>query len=204
MPRIIKSAKGTFTTADITIDSSGRVVTAATGTAGGGVDVVRMHSFNGGASGNYSAPNNANNASIFVKGGGGGGGGGGNINSPNQGGGAGGSGGFGFYFEPVSGGTTYAFSVGSGGSGGSSFSSGTSGGASSVTNLATANGGNGGGSNPGNPASNGSSPGAVTDLTGSEVLYSDKGTPGSGAPKNSGNGSSGTPGFILLYDNTGT
>ena len=42
MPRIIKSAKGTFSTADITIDSSGRVVTAATGSAGGAVDVVRL------------------------------------------------------------------------------------------------------------------------------------------------------------------
>ena len=66
MPRIIKSAKGTFTTADITVDSSGRVVTAATGSAGGGVDVVRATTTAGG-SGTYTAPNNANNASIFLK-----------------------------------------------------------------------------------------------------------------------------------------
>ena len=36
MPKIIKSAKGSFTTADITIDGSGRVVTASSGQAGGG------------------------------------------------------------------------------------------------------------------------------------------------------------------------
>ena len=204
MPRIIKPAVGSFTTADITIDSSGRVVTAATGTAGGGVDVVRLHAFNGGASGNYTAPNNANNASMFIKGAGGGGGGGGNVNSPNQGGGAGGDGGFGFFFAPVSGGTSYSYSVGSGGGGGGPFSSGTSGGASNVTNLGTANGGNGGGSNPASKASNGSAPGAATDLTGSFTVYDNKGTPGNGAPKNSGSGGGGQPGFILLYDNTGT
>ena len=36
MPKIIKPAKGTFTTADITIDGSGRVISAASGSAGGG------------------------------------------------------------------------------------------------------------------------------------------------------------------------
>ena len=35
MPKIIKSAKGEFTTANITVDSSGRVVTASSGSGGG-------------------------------------------------------------------------------------------------------------------------------------------------------------------------
>ena len=35
MPKIIKPAKGTFTTADITVDSSGRIIAASTGSAGG-------------------------------------------------------------------------------------------------------------------------------------------------------------------------
>jgi hypothetical protein len=35
MPRIIKSAKGTFTAATITVDGQGRVVAASSGSAGG-------------------------------------------------------------------------------------------------------------------------------------------------------------------------
>ena len=35
MPRIIKSAKGSFTAATITVDGSGRVIAAADGSAGG-------------------------------------------------------------------------------------------------------------------------------------------------------------------------
>jgi len=35
MPRIIKSAKGTFTSATITVDGQGRVVAASSGSAGG-------------------------------------------------------------------------------------------------------------------------------------------------------------------------
>ena len=34
MPRIIKPVKGSFTTADVTIDSSGRVIAATSGSAG--------------------------------------------------------------------------------------------------------------------------------------------------------------------------
>jgi len=36
MPKIIKPAKGSFTTADITIDSSGRVIAASSGAGGDG------------------------------------------------------------------------------------------------------------------------------------------------------------------------
>ena len=40
MPKIIKPAKGTFTTADITVDSSGRIIAASTGSAGGAGAVI--------------------------------------------------------------------------------------------------------------------------------------------------------------------
>ena len=73
MPKIIKPAKGTFTTADITVDSSGRIVAAATGSAGGGVNVAKNFFDTG--SGTWTANANATSASAFIKGGGGGGGG---------------------------------------------------------------------------------------------------------------------------------
>ena len=213
MPKIIKSAKGTFTTADITIDSSGRVVTAATGTAGGGVDVVRLFADQGGATGNYTANPGANNASAFVRGGGGGGGGyGGPHNRP---GAPGADGGFGFFFAPVSGGTDYAYAVGSGGTGGNNAQPGGTGTASTVANIGTANGGQRGtnstGQNPGQSGSRGTAPGAQFDISQNangpgRLLYGDdRGRGGNGAPQNSPNtAQSATPGFILLYDNSGT
>ena len=205
MPRIIKSAKGTFSTADITIDSSGRVVTAATGSAGGAVDVVRLMVDNAG-NGTYTANPGANNASMFVKGGGGGGGGynAGVPANPGRNGKSGGSGGFGFYFQPVSGGTGYDFTVGAQGNAGNNAQDGNAGGASNITNLATANGGNRGGSGGSNPGTTGSAPGAMTDLSGSNIIHENKGQGGAGAGASPATGQPGKSGFILVYDNSGT
>ena len=194
-----------YTTANITVDADGRITAASSGSAGA-QDVVRSHAFNGGATGTYTANPAANNASAFIKGAGGGGGGGGNPNSPNAGGGSGGAGGFGFYFAPVTGGTGYPYSVGSGGSqgGGDGFTPGSPGGATNVTSVGTANGGGGGGAAGGNPGNPGSAPGAATDLTTSETIYYGKGTGGAGAPKATNNQRPGTPGFFMVYDNSGT
>ena len=64
MPKIIKSAKGTFTTADITIDSSGRVVAASTGSAASTPIHPTDTAATGPASGNYTAANNVNVAHV--------------------------------------------------------------------------------------------------------------------------------------------
>ena len=58
MVKIIKPAKGTFTTANITIDSSGRVITASSGAGGDGSFFPRL-SKKGPASGNLATPANA-------------------------------------------------------------------------------------------------------------------------------------------------
>ena len=113
MPKIIKPvAKGTFTVASISVDSQGRIVTAASGSAGGALDVMSVAQ-NSPGNGNYVANPAANNATVYACGGGGGGGRGGD--SSDRRGGNGGVGGFGAFFVPVSGGTTYSFSVGGAG-----------------------------------------------------------------------------------------
>ena len=58
MPRIIKPAVGTFTTADITVDSSGRIIAASTGSAGGN-NMVRTF--------DSSSPNKISIATILSK-----------------------------------------------------------------------------------------------------------------------------------------
>jgi len=73
MPKIIKLAKGSYTTSDITIDSSGRVITASSGTAGGGA-MIMQYSFRGPATGTF-ATNNGNYAMVYAASGAGGGGG---------------------------------------------------------------------------------------------------------------------------------
>lgn len=108
MTKIIKSAKGTFTSADITVDSSGRVISAASGSGGGDTGALVLKDVIGGpASGTYTA--NANAKSVYVMAIGGGGGG--NQSS------FGGYGGFGTYFEDISGSPGYSapYSVGAGG-----------------------------------------------------------------------------------------
>ena len=191
MPKIIKPAKGTFTTADITIDSSGRVIAAADG-AGGGANMVTKVLVKGPASGTYTAHPTATKFQAFLSAGGGGGGQGNGQGGP---GGSGGQGGFGFYTGSVSGGTSYSWSVGGAGNGNNSNSvpsqGGNSGGGSNVTNLAVANAGSGGGggnpSNPGSAGSQGSSPGSDANVSANRsVLFGVEpgvGTGGNGSAK---------------------
>mgnify|MGYP003150861815 CR=1 FL=1 len=86
MVKIIKPAKGTFTTANITIDSSGRVITASSGAGGDGSFYPRV-SAKGPASGNVATPANATKYYAYAFSGGGGGGGRSATNQASGGGG---------------------------------------------------------------------------------------------------------------------
>ena len=155
MPRIIKPAKGTYTTADITVDSSGRIITASSGAGGANLLQPVFKATSG--SGTHTAAPGTTKLAIYMNGGGGGGGGG-DVNS--QTGGSGGGGAHGFYSTPISGGTGTPYAVGSGGSGGSAGHGG-GGGAGGAGNATTwgsvflANGGNGGNGGRYSPAANG-------------------------------------------------
>lgn len=157
MPKIIKPAKGTFTTADITIDGSGRVISAASGSAGGGGFVPQIIAL-GPASGTYAPPADVTKYYAYAASGGGGAG----LATGPQLAGNGGSGAYGFYKGDVTGGTPLAYAVGAGGGQASP------GGATNVTNLFTVNAGSGGNNATnnaqGNPGPSGSAPGATTTL----------------------------------------
>ena len=74
MPRIIKPAKGTFTAANITVDSSGRVVTAASGAAAANMILTGIHTApQSGAQSNHVTSANTNKMHVYLRGGGGGG-----------------------------------------------------------------------------------------------------------------------------------
>jgi len=221
MPRIIKSAKGTFTTSTVTIDSSGRVVAAATGSAGG-ANLVPKTLVLSQSPGSYTASNNANFGLAYIYGGGGGGGGGGNHPGTSGGeGGVGAEGGMGVFGFPISGGESHNYTIGGGGSAGNAAgpitngNAGQSGQASTLTNIGTANGGGGGNGgprqgSPGNPGSAGTAPGSSFADASSDAkkIYSGGvpyGAGGNGGPRMNpgGGGSTGDHGALMIYENTG-
>ena len=222
MPRIIKSAKGTFTTSTVTIDSSGRVISAATGSAGGANQVPALMVTDG-TNGAYTASNNANFGLAYVYGGGGGGGGGGNYPGNEGGdGGPGGEGALGVFGFPISGGESHNYTIGGGGSGGTSAgpitngNAGSAGQATTLTNIGTANGGGGGGGGPrqgGNvntPGNAGTAPGSlfVSAVIDAKKVHSG-GVPygggGAGGPQGNpgGTGQTGSGGALFIYENIG-
>ena len=145
MPRIIKPlSKGDFTSATISVDSQGRVISASSGSGASNFEYVLWT--NSGSS-NVSAPSNVTKVQAFLWGGGGGGGGG--DNNPPESGQSGGAGGFGYFTGSLSGPATVPYSVGGGGSGGGHPNgTGNSGNATNFHNF-TANGGGGGSRNSG-------------------------------------------------------
>lgn len=164
MPRIIKPAVGSFTAASITVDSSGRVVTASSGAGASNMLFVNdTASPPSGAQGNYATQSNTSKINVYLRGAGGGGGGG-------QGGGVGGYGGFGAFSIPVSSApATFPYSLGSGGGQQPDPNiPGTAGNGSTFDTNHVANAGGGGlrGPSPGNTGQPGSAgPNAVIDYT---------------------------------------
>lgn len=212
MVKIIKPAKGTFTTANITIDSSGRVITASSGAGGDGSFYPRV-SAKGPASGNVATPANATKYYAYAFSGGGGGGGRSATNQAS--GGGGGTGGFAIFSGDCGASTTYAYAVGGPGTAGAGGNpvagSGGAGGATSVTNLFTANGGNGGAGAPrsGNPLAGangnaGTTPGSSTAIANTNYLFGESMSAGGNrnspfpAPGNAGGG-----GGLTFYDDGG-
>ena len=72
MPRIIKPAVGSFTASNITVDSSGRVITASSGAGAANMEMVLFRQ--GPTSGTYTSGNNASKFQAYLAAGGGGGG----------------------------------------------------------------------------------------------------------------------------------
>ena len=216
MPKIIKPAKGSFTAASVTIDSSGRVVAASSGSAGVAGTLV-MTDFRSG-SGNVDTVSGATNMVGYLTGGGGGAGNDGNSAQ-------GGFGGRAVFEVPVSHPQSIAFATGSAGvaagnqngndgndstfgdpalvtceGGEKGFVSGIAGtnnpgsvsfANSGITEFARGDGAPG---SPGQGASEGNIGFGSTGLMG--------GSPGQG--KTSGPGSPGKPGFQVVFQNIGS
>jgi|TARA_R110002020_G_scaffold262606_2_gene477053 hypothetical protein len=162
MPKIIKSAKGTFTASNITVDSSGRVITASSGA--GAANMIMTESLsNNTTAGTFTANPAANKIHLYLRGGGAGGGGG--NPGPH---GDGGHGGFGVWSIPISQPYAVPYSMGAGNALQPDTNvPGAAGGASTFDTNQVANGGNGGGRgpSPGNPGSPGNAPGSLIDFS---------------------------------------
>jgi hypothetical protein len=190
-----------YTAASITVDADGRITAASSGSAGAGMGIP-VFSGGGPASGTYTASPTANRIGVYMWAGAGGGGTGRE----------GGSGGFGFFNKPITQPFSQPYSVGGGGNYGGNGPA-PSGGATTIANVGTVNAGNGApNSNPGNP---GTSPGISLQgnrqqQTGYGELFSFStmcGNTGYGFKQGYGAGvawSSGAPGYLLIYENTGT
>ena len=213
MPRIIKLAKGSFTVSSITVDSSGRVVTASSGTAGGGANELALAAI-GGQSGTYTANANANRIAAYMAAGGGGGGS--RDGTQNNVGGDGADGGYGLFSFSIPGHPfSQPYAAGSGGPGSinpnGTQGNGVSGGQTTIANVGTANGGGAGIANNDQNGTAGTAPGATLDLTPSpgparEIVIpgvSGKGGQGKqGFPQ--GGGQAGNTGGLLVFENKGT
>jgi hypothetical protein len=196
----------TYTTATITVDADGRITAASSGSAGAGGFQPTLYAA-GPSSGTYTASPTANRLGVYMWAGGGGGAGWDSTNGfP-----TGGNGGGGYYSKPITQPFSAPYSVGAGGP-----NSGQSGSPTSMTNVGTVNAGVGGPPG-GTPAASGNAPGASFSLTGRIIA--------SGSPVRTDNigfqcgsstvisygtwgqgsiVSSGLPGAIVIFENTGT
>jgi len=202
----------TYTAATITVDADGRITSASSGSAGAGGFIPTRFSV-GPTSGTHTAVPSANRMAVYMVAGGGGGGGT-SLFGP---GATGGQGGFGFYNKPITQPFAQPFAVGAGGNAGGPSGGGGGGGGvggnTVFTNVGTVNGGSGantipGGGNPGSPGNAGNAPGASLTYPNADfVIGGNRGAGGAGGVKpNEGGtpGSAGTPGVLVVFENTGT
>ena len=164
MPKIIKPvAKGDFTAATISVDSQGRVVTAASGSAGSeGFQPTLLAT--GPASGTFTADSNSNRIVIYTASGAGGAGG--NATQAQRAGGRAGCGAFAIYSHPISAPFSKAYEVGvqgNDGGGGTSGTPGNAGGTTSLTDVFNINGGARGNGATNNSPGNAGSAGSVSN-----------------------------------------
>ena len=193
-----------YTSASITVDADGRITAASSGSAGAGMGIPTLFAV-GPTTGTYTASPTANRLGVYIFGGGGGASSARPCMDGVAGGSSGGGGGFGFVNKPITQPFSQPYSVGAGGNGGpmANNQGGNAGSATNFTNVATANAGNA--ANSGNTAGNpGNQPGTTftypTSNRGFVVGMSFSG-PGAGT---SMTGSSGQPGAIIVFENTGT
>lgn len=215
MPRIIKPAKGTFTSSTVTIDSSGRVIAAASGAGAAVMKPVLIDSTNG-STGTFTS--NGNKLVVFGVGAGGGGGG-----ATSNAGGRGGAGMSGLFVADITPPFSEPYAVGDGGGGGAPNPGqpGVAGTATSLANVFSVNGGNRG--NGGQGTSSGTAGTAGTVGSGTVITGGSTAVPGKypfftnptnggggenthigagGNPGQSfGGGGTGSSGAILIYDN---
>ena len=190
-----------YTSASITVDADGRITAASSGSAGAGGFIPKQIT-NGPASGTYTATPSANRLAVYMYAGGGGPGGPlAPFGYENPQAGSGGAGGYGFYNKPITQPFAQPYSVGASGNAGAlnfpATSAGNAGGATSIVNVGTVNGGNGGNGGSaqgsvGNPGNAGTQPGAT--LSGFNRTF----------VTGTNQGSSFTPGALVVFENTGT
>ena len=213
MPRIIKPAKGTFTSSTVTIDSSGRVIAAASGAGAAVMKPVLIDSTNG-STGTFTS--NGNKLIVFGVGAGGGGGG-----AQSNAGGRGGDGMSGLFVTDITPPFSQPYAVGDAGGGGSPNPGqpGQAGTATSLANVFSVNGGNRGNGGQGTAGTAGTAGtvGSGTVITGGSTSEPGKypfftnppqiegentNVGGGGNPGQSfGGGGTAGSGAILIYDN---